>query len=99
MFLGLRIRSKVNWVQNNTKIVKHSILCHLLVTETIQNILKMNVAFNNNLEKNSAYARASLKANKMQFLQNQGMKCLCCIFSKYHIIRQYIIIIKLHMVN
>ena len=30
MHLGLRIKSKVNWVQNNKMIDKHSFLCHLL---------------------------------------------------------------------
>ena len=59
MSLGLRNRSKVNWVQNNTKIDKHSVLSmspdhmiHIKFTETIQNILKMHVALNNYLDKN-----------------------------------------------
>ena len=62
MSLGLRIRSKVNFVQNNSKLDKRSFLCHLLssfdlimpikFTETVQNMLKMHVALNNDLDKN-----------------------------------------------
>ena len=36
IILGLRISSKVNWVQNNTNIDKHSsFLCHLLTKRQI----------------------------------------------------------------
>ena len=58
--LSLRIGS--NLVQNNAKIDKHSFLSsseHMIpikFTDTIQNKLKIHVAFNNNLDKNRAYA-------------------------------------------
>ena len=47
MSLNLGIRSKVNWVQNNTITDKHS-SCHYIpikFTETIQYVLKVLVAF------------------------------------------------------
>ena len=51
MYLGLRIRSKVNWVQNNKKIEKNThfyVISHLynihLSTDTIQDVLKILVA-------------------------------------------------------
>ena len=56
--LGLRIRSKVNWVQitqNRQTLLSMSSYDHMILirfTETIQNILKMCVALNNNLDKN-----------------------------------------------
>ena len=40
MFLGLRIRSKVNWVQNNTQIDEHSILSHIY-----RDIINMDASF------------------------------------------------------
>ena len=40
MSLGLRIRSKVNWVQDNTNIDKHTFLCDLLTIWYQLNSLK-----------------------------------------------------------
>ena len=52
MSLGLRIRSKANWVQNN-KIIDMSLLSmssptyitHIKFTDTIQDVLKIAVAY------------------------------------------------------
>ena len=43
----LRIRLKVNWVQNNKVIDKHFFLCHLLTifTDTIKDLFRIHVAF------------------------------------------------------
>ena len=51
--MGLRIRSKVNWVQKNRQILLFmSSSDHMIpikFTETIQNILKIHFVFNDNL--------------------------------------------------
>ena len=59
MSLGLRIRSKVNRVQNSTNIDKHSLLCHLMATLYPVNSLKLSRVYLrymllliNNLDKN-----------------------------------------------
>ena len=68
------------------------------LSETIQNILKIHVAFNNNLYKNWVYARVWLKVtfDKCKFLIIEVWNVNAAFFSIISI-PQYIIIIKLHV--
>ena len=59
MSLGLRIRSKVNWVQNNKALHKtpismpsHASIAFIKFTEIIQNVLRILVYLIHSLDKN-----------------------------------------------
>ena len=85
MSLGLRIRSKVNWLQNDKLL-----LCYLLTiifmmtikfTETIHDVLKIHVAFNTQPRQILSICQCKVKGH---ISHDQSMQCLCCIFCQYH---------------
>ena len=86
MSLGLRIRSRVNWVQNTTKIDEHFFLYHLLTTWYPFNSLKLSRLYlRYMLHLIITYTRTENMPVKVKgrLSANESMKCLRCNVCKY----------------
>ena len=87
MSLGLIIRSKYNWVQNNTKYINNSSSDHMIpikFTETIQDLLQIHDAFNTQPRQELSICPCKIKCHLSANFAKSKYVMVMLNFCQYH---------------